>query len=64
MPWNRLPAVRKAAPEAYDTLFWHRSWTFLLLRFLFDPGLTLYSRVVRAERGGRVVAASEEPATA
>ena len=64
VPWNRLPAVRRAAPEAYDTLFWHRSWTLLLLRFLFDPGLTLYSRVVRAERGGRVVAASEEPATA
>ena len=64
VPWNRLPAVRRAAPEADDTLFWHRSWTLLLLRFLFDPGLTLYSRVVRAERGGRVVAASEEPATA
>ena len=65
VPWNRLPAVRKAAPEAYDTLFWHRSWTFLLLRFLFDPNLTLWSRVVRAERGGVSVAAAEpQPAPA
>ncbi|MBK9374368.1 MAG: fatty acid desaturase [Holophagales bacterium] len=57
VPWSRLPAVRKAAPEAYDTLFWHRSWTLLLLRFLFDPNLSLWSRVVRAERGGVSVAA-------
>ena len=66
VPWNRLPAVRKAAPEAYDTLFWHRSWTLLLLRFLFDPKLSLWSRVVRKERGGMSVAAAPaaEPATA
>ena len=56
VPWNNLPAVRRAAPEAYDTLFWHRSWTMLLLRFLFDPKLSLWSRVVRAERGGVNVA--------
>jgi sphingolipid delta-4 desaturase len=61
VPWNRLPAVRKAAPEAYDTLFWHRSWTLLLLRFLFDRRLSLWSRVVRAERGGVSVAAAPVP---
>lgn len=63
VPWNRLPAVRKAAPEAYDTLFWHRSWTRLLLRFLFDPKISLWSRVVRADRGGVAVSAAvPEPA--
>ena len=61
VPWNRLPAVRKAAPEAYDTLFWHRSWTLLLLRFLFDSKLSLFSRVVRSERGGVRVTPAAEP---
>ncbi len=59
VPWNRLPAIRKAAPESYDSLFWHRSWTLVLLRFLFDRDLSLWSRVVRAERGGVSVAAVE-----
>jgi sphingolipid delta-4 desaturase len=52
VPWNRLPDVRHAAPEAYDELKHHTSWTRLLLRFLFDPKITLYSRMVRANRGG------------
>jgi len=52
VPWNRLPAVRRAAPEAYDTLHAHTSWTKLLLRFLFDQELSLYSRLVRKNRGG------------
>jgi sphingolipid delta-4 desaturase len=62
VPWSRLPAVRKAAPEVYDALFWHRSWTLLLLKFLFDRNLSLWSRVVRAERGGLSVAAPPEAA--
>jgi sphingolipid delta-4 desaturase len=50
VPWNRLPAVRATAPEAYATLSAHQSWTRLLVRFLFDPSLSLWSRVVREER--------------
>lgn len=57
VPWNRLPAVKREVPEVYDALFSHRSWTRLLFRFLFDPSLSLWSRVVRAERGGVSVAA-------
>lgn len=64
VPWNRLPEVRRRAPEAYDTLSWHRSWTLLLLRFLFDPRLSLFSRVVRADRGGVSVTPASEPAPA
>ena len=45
--WSRLPAVRAAASEHYDTLYWHRSWPGLLWRFLTDPELSLYSRVIR-----------------
>ena len=55
VPWNRLPALKRAAPEAYDTLHAHYSWTRLLLRFLFDQELSLFSRIVRRNRGGVAV---------
>lgn len=45
--WNRLPELKALAPEAYDTLHSHRSWLRLWLRFLFDPELSLHSRVTR-----------------
>jgi len=50
VPWNRLPAVRKAVPEVYGALASHRSWTRLLLQFIFDRNLSLFSRTVRTER--------------
>ena len=50
--WNRLPQIKAVAPEAYEHLHYHTSWTRLLFRFLFDKNLTLYSRMVRDERGG------------
>ena len=56
VPWHRLPTVRRTAPEFYDTLAFHRSWTRLLFRFLFDRNISLWSRVVRKERGGVPVA--------
>jgi sphingolipid delta-4 desaturase len=52
VPWNKLPQIRRIAPEAYDGLVHHKSWTKLLFRFLFDRNISLYSRIVRAERGG------------
>ncbi len=51
VPWNKLPVLRRTAPEAYDTLGSHTSWTRVLLRFLFDRGITLYSRQVRPRPG-------------
>lgn len=47
IPWNRLPALRRLAPEWYDTLTYHTSWTRLLFRFIFDPSISLLSRVER-----------------
>lgn len=47
IPWNRLPALRAMVPSAYDSLHAHHSWTRLLLRFLFDRELSLFSRMVR-----------------
>ena len=43
----RLPRLKAMAPEFYDGLVHHRSWTALLFRFLLDPSLSLYSRRVR-----------------
>jgi sphingolipid delta-4 desaturase len=51
IPWNRLPKVRATAPLFYNSLYYHTSWTRLLFRFLFDKELSLFSRVVRKERG-------------
>ncbi len=52
IPWNNLPKVREIASEYYDTLYYHTSWTKLLLQFLFDKRLSLFSRNVRDDRGG------------
>jgi sphingolipid delta-4 desaturase len=52
VPWNNLPRIKQTAPEVYDGLSAHSSWTRLLFKFLFDRDLTLYSRIVREERGG------------
>ena len=51
VPWNRLPRIRETAPEAYEGLAFHRSWSGLLYRFLTDPAVTLFSREVRVHRG-------------
>jgi sphingolipid 4-desaturase/C4-monooxygenase len=63
VPWNRLPAVRRSVPEVYGVLQFHRSWTRLLLRFIFDRRLSLFSRTIRTERGQRP-ATTNEPAAA
>jgi sphingolipid delta-4 desaturase len=52
IPWNRLPALKRTAPEAYDTLGSHTSWSKLLWQFLFDRRISLFARQVRRDRGG------------
>lgn len=51
IPWNRLPKVKEEAPEYYRELKSHASWSRLLLQFVFDPSLTLFSRMVRDRQG-------------
>lgn len=63
VPWNRLPEIKRLAPESYETLSSHRSWTWLLLRFLFDSRVSLWSRTVRTERGGARPVAPEPEAS-
>jgi sphingolipid delta-4 desaturase len=47
VPWVYLPRVKAMAPEFYDNLYAHRSWTRVLLWFLFDPQVDLYTRITR-----------------
>ena len=50
VPWNRLPEIKRIAPESYD-LAYHPSWAKLTWQFITDPRISLYSRNVRADRG-------------
>jgi sphingolipid delta-4 desaturase len=47
--WNRLPALKRLAPEMYDTLYSHQSYWSLLRQFIFDPSIGMHSRVVRTQ---------------
>lgn len=50
IPWNKLPQIKSKAPGYYDSLISHQSWTRLILLFIFNPKLSLYSRVLRKEK--------------
>jgi sphingolipid delta-4 desaturase len=45
--WSRLPKLKAMAPEFYDTLYSHSSWSKLSWQFLTDRNLTLFSRMTR-----------------
>jgi sphingolipid 4-desaturase/C4-monooxygenase len=47
IPWNNLPKLRAMAPEFYNSLKFHSSWSRLLFQFIFDKRYTLFSRVER-----------------
>lgn len=51
VPWNLLPEVKRMAPEFYDGLKCHKSWTGLLFLFLFERELTLWHRMTRPRHG-------------
>ncbi|MFO1520320.1 MAG: fatty acid desaturase [bacterium] len=51
VPWSRLPRLRSLAPEHYDALHSYSSWTRLIFRFIIDPEITLFRRIVRPSRG-------------
>lgn len=47
IPWSRLPELRAAAPEFYDSLHSEKSWGALLVRFLAGGDLRMDGRVMR-----------------
>ena len=62
IPWNRLPDIKRIAPEYYEGLHYHMSWGRLVLRFLLDPAIGLYSRVERTSRMSAAVPKPERKA--
>jgi len=61
VPWNKLPQIKSSAPGYYDSLVSHKSWTLLFVRFLFDKEISLFSRVVRKNRGKVGLADESKP---
>ncbi len=46
VPWNKLPELRRIAPEFYDGLKSYDSWVGVLRHFIFDRSMSAYSRMV------------------
>lgn len=46
VPWNKLAALKRAAPEYYDTLFAYTSYSELLRDFIFNRKWSLASRFI------------------
>ena len=47
IPGNKLPELKKSAPEFYDNLHSYDSWTGVIRQFLFDKEINLFSRMKR-----------------
>lgn len=47
VPGWRLPQVRAIAPEFYDYLPTHKSWVWVMVRFIFEKDINPFSRMVR-----------------
>jgi hypothetical protein len=45
-----LPKLRAMAPEFYNHLKYHASWSRLLFEFIFDKHYSLFSRIERMKR--------------
>jgi len=63
IPWNSLPKLKKMAPDYYDNLIAHKSWTWVFLNFIFNPKMTLFSRITRDKRGNLHVMDEAKPDT-
>ena len=61
VPWNKLPQIKNTAPSYYNSLSYHTSWTKLFFRFLFDKEISLFSRVIRNNRGKVPLADESKP---
>ena len=48
VPGSRLPQLKRIASEYYDPLYSHKSWTMVILKFIFNSSVGLYSRMKRA----------------
>ncbi|KAK4878006.1 hypothetical protein RN001_010512 [Aquatica leii] len=51
VPGSRLPQVKAIAPEFYDNLPQHSSWSAVLYDFVMDPDIGPYARIRRKNLG-------------
>lgn len=47
IPGSKLPQVRKIAPEFYDCLEHHTSWSWVIYQYIVDPKVGPFARVKR-----------------
>jgi sphingolipid delta-4 desaturase len=60
VPWSRLPALKKLAPEFYDNLAVCDSWTGVIWDYIMRDELGPYNRVKRQPPAGVSVAHVKE----
>ena len=48
IPWINLPKLKKMNPKYYDSLKYHKSYSGIFLKFVFDKNLSLSSRISRS----------------
>ena len=47
MAGSRLPKVREIAPEYYNNLKYHTSWTKVIVDYIADPNMGPFARTMR-----------------
>jgi len=52
IPQTRLHKLREIAPEYYENMYQHSSWTWVIWKFLTDPTIGPWSRMHRLKREG------------
>ena len=62
--WTRLPALRALAPEFYDTIPSHPSWPMVIVNFIRDSEVGIFSRAKRLSKDARVAAQKAEASSA
>ena len=50
VPGSRLPLVKKMAPEFYDSLPYHSSWSYVIYKYVTDPSVGPFARVKRVNK--------------
>ena len=48
---NNLHKVRAIAPEYYNSLHYHTSWTKVIATYIMDPNMGPFSRTMRKDKG-------------
>ncbi|MCO5589928.1 hypothetical protein L7F22_043897 [Adiantum nelumboides] len=61
VPWTRLPALRKMAPEFYNVLPHHTSWPLVTLQFILGEDSGLFARIKRLNKEQQTAKSASHP---